>query len=179
MNETKKCPFCAEEIAIEAKKCKHCSEWLNKVAKLNALSTVNTPNNSMPIGLIFAAIFEFVDSLFWFVIAYLQADLYFRYHTNHLGLISLWNFFIAFAVISIGIGILKRKKWGYDWGVGSAMLNILLQGYQAYKVYNTWDKEGLFLLVLLIITQGVILVLLLLNKDQFPQTKKNWRRRTR
>jgi hypothetical protein len=26
---TKSCPACAEQIHIEAKKCKHCGEWLN------------------------------------------------------------------------------------------------------------------------------------------------------
>ncbi len=26
--QTRRCPYCAEEIHLEAKKCKHCGEWL-------------------------------------------------------------------------------------------------------------------------------------------------------
>ena len=30
MNETKSCPYCGEEILIDAKKCKHCGKWLEQ-----------------------------------------------------------------------------------------------------------------------------------------------------
>lgn len=31
MENTKKCPYCGGEIKAEAKKCKHCGEWLNPI----------------------------------------------------------------------------------------------------------------------------------------------------
>ena len=36
MNDFKKCPYCAEEIKVAAKKCKHCSEWLEKNDNIQA-----------------------------------------------------------------------------------------------------------------------------------------------
>ena len=33
MEETRKCPYCSEQILITAKKCKHCGEWLEEANK--------------------------------------------------------------------------------------------------------------------------------------------------
>lgn len=38
----KKCPFCSEEIQVDAVKCKHCGEWLNRSSTL--MSNANNPD---------------------------------------------------------------------------------------------------------------------------------------
>ena len=51
MSEYRKCPYCGEDILADAKKCKHCREWLverladtseNKVGKAIALNERTT-----------------------------------------------------------------------------------------------------------------------------------------
>lgn len=39
-NLTKKCPFCSEEIKIDAVKCRYCSEWLSKQKDTKFTSSV-------------------------------------------------------------------------------------------------------------------------------------------
>jgi hypothetical protein len=39
----KTCPYCSEEIAVDAKKCTHCGEWLNE--KTDAKATILTSNS--------------------------------------------------------------------------------------------------------------------------------------
>jgi predicted nucleic acid-binding Zn-ribbon protein len=40
-SKTKKCPYCAEEILIDAKKCKHCGEMLDKQVSQTISNEVN------------------------------------------------------------------------------------------------------------------------------------------
>lgn len=36
MAETKKCPYCSEDILADAKKCKHCGEYLDEELRANS-----------------------------------------------------------------------------------------------------------------------------------------------
>lgn len=48
MEETKRCPYCGEEILAVAKKCKHCGEWLEEKLQQGPITPPKTESREKP-----------------------------------------------------------------------------------------------------------------------------------
>lgn len=56
-SDTKKCPYCGEDIKINAKKCKHCGEWLAEKENNN----YEAIGNIISVGLVIIGIILFIS----------------------------------------------------------------------------------------------------------------------
>lgn len=68
ITNTTKCPFCAGEIEVGVRKCKHCAEWLdpsdrkrsNQPIQTDVGQAINDYNKGHTIGVIIVLIIVFV-----------------------------------------------------------------------------------------------------------------------
>jgi hypothetical protein len=131
-------------------------------APIDNSQTRNRPIQSKdtPFGIYLAGILLFITSPIWIFFSFFQAGISTIADSTAIGLNSIWNIFASVLSIVFGIGIIKGKKWGYEWGLGSAIISILWFGYRYI------DINWMFYLFL-IITEIVIAISLISNKSYF------------
>lgn len=76
MKETKKCPFCGEEILAEAKKCKYCGEWLDKESTLSKTEKVKTEIPTKKVFQKLGIYIAYIFSGFFFLISLIECKIF-------------------------------------------------------------------------------------------------------
>ena len=115
------------------------------------------------VGIIMSAIILFLTSIIWLLIGFSQTFYSTVSDSSSVGILGLWNIVISFACIAFGIGILLLKKWGYNWGLGTAVINIIWFGY-SFLFLN-----ASLLILFLLIAEIVTAVMLYSNRKQFVE----------
>lgn len=67
-NETKHCPYCGEEILSNARKCKHCGEWLTEEDRLANFQPDEEESKGYIIGAIVGGVISMVLCAFLWVL---------------------------------------------------------------------------------------------------------------
>lgn len=124
---------------------------------------INTPiykAKETPFGVYLAGILHFITGPIWLFVGFLQAGASTITDDTTIGVYSMWNIIVAILSIVFGIGIIKGRKWGYEWGLGTALINILWFGY----LYM--DTQSMFF-GFLILLEIIVTIALLTNKEYF------------
>lgn len=118
-----------------------------------------TPKDA-PLALYFAGILFLVCAPLVAFLAFLQAAASTVADDEGIAVRSMWNFICAVLYVTFGIGIFKRARWGYNWGLGTAIVNFIWFGFLFTQDPNVW-------LLFVVLLQTVIAVCLLSCKDYF------------
>ena len=122
-------------------------------------------NKSNVLGIKIAAVLIFIESSIWIIISILQMIYAFYDTTGDYFLIIGWNIVMSIGGFAIGIGVWGLKKWGYTWGLGTALTGLMW--------YIFGMSAGAYLSILFIPLFIVISILIYTNREVFNCIGKN------
>lgn len=163
-NEIKQCQFCDEDIKLNAIKCKHCGEWLNKKETLS--DSKNLKINFW--------IWFFIVQLFLSGLVSLLSAVYYYNQFNIFNLFYFFTIFLSFCSFYLVFLLINKSPKALN----SAL--ILLYSYLLYNIVyfyvSDWESKVLLPAIIIIIwifyfsnSKKVELIYKKINKQEINQ----------
>jgi len=155
------CEKCGSPLSPDAIFCSKCG---SRPRSANEIGSKTDEDIKAP-AVTAAAVLMFVWAGLWAVVVLMQLGILLAGASLTTGLLAGWNAIIVGAYIVIGLGTLKRKRWGYEWGVGTNGLNLLWGAFQLFF-------QSVFVQILFLPIEIAIVVLLVVARGAFAIESK-------
>ncbi len=191
--DTKKCPYCGEEIAAKAKKCRFCGEWLEYDVNSGENATQTTPVDeavSQPVyqtpeynvlendqEVAYSPSISFFKA--YFVNPYLRRYADFKGYTTRK---SFWLTYVATLILSIGLGglILLLSSFGMGGTIASSIISgviglaLIVPGLAlcARRLRDAGKNPWLILLGCIPVIGSIILLIFFCQESKYEDTEE-------
>lgn len=132
----------------------------NQMNTQNAVPSSQENSGGSAAGLTAAQVLFYILASLWCIVSMVQLISALDTMNPYDLLLAGWNIVVTIAFFVIPTGIQRRQLWGYNWGVGTSGINLVLDIIQIVTL-------GAYILILFIPIELTILILLLANKKYF------------